>query len=55
MLQAQALAGIIDAADGRRLAFCVYVMGAGLSDVPGVLAVSADLSHIAALVQQGAD
>ncbi|MET1073563.1 MAG: D-alanyl-D-alanine carboxypeptidase, partial [Umezawaea sp.] len=51
-VQAETLVGFADAADGRQLAFAVYVGDLGVPDVADILDVAADLSHIAALVQQ---
>lgn len=52
MLNTKALAGYIDARDGRKLAFALYVndLPLGADPVPGLLAANDDLGAIAAAI-----
>lgn len=51
-LTAHTLAGYIDTADGRRLAFALFMNHARVDDIEGVIEVGEQLGNLAALIQQ---
>jgi D-alanyl-D-alanine carboxypeptidase/D-alanyl-D-alanine-endopeptidase (penicillin-binding protein 4) len=52
LLPVKALGGLMDTAQGRRLAFAIFVTNSTFADVNGVFAANDDVGKVAALIQQ---